>query len=137
MFPFLIFYFSNLFLLPTGNLPRPGFVFVPWLERGGCTPAHRKLSRLYGAYFPGTPLANTYFLCNECRKCLSKLQSLPNSVLVISRDQPPPGMAAIWFQSSTTAVQGTCTLTDAVRFTLFLEIPYGFSSFSSDCPCIA
>ncbi|KAK6742086.1 hypothetical protein RB195_009758 [Necator americanus] len=77
----------------------PGTTFTPWGE-DFCT--------------GGTPLANTYFLCNECRKCLSKLQSLPNNVLVISRDQPPPGLAAIWFQSSTTAVQGTCTLTDAV-----------------------
>ncbi|KAK6015186.1 hypothetical protein OSTOST_19392, partial [Ostertagia ostertagi] len=64
--------------------------------------------------FSGTPLANTYFICNECRKCLSKLQNLPTSVLVISRDQSPPGLSAIWFQTSNAAVQGMCTLTDAV-----------------------
>lgn len=77
----------------------PGTTFSPWTE-DFCA--------------GGTPLANTYFLCTECRKCLSKLQNLPSSVLVISRDQPPPGISAIWFQSSSTSVQGMCTLSDAV-----------------------
>nr|CDJ96707.1 Zinc finger domain containing protein [Haemonchus contortus] len=77
----------------------PGTTFSPWSE-DFCS--------------GGTPLANTYFLCNECRKCLSKLQNLPTSVLVISRDQPPAGLSAIWFQTSNTAVQGMCTLTEAV-----------------------
>ncbi|WKX98839.1 hypothetical protein Q1695_014039 [Nippostrongylus brasiliensis] len=77
----------------------PGTTFSPWTE-DFCA--------------GGTPLANTYFVCNECRKCLSKLQNLPNSVLVISRDQPPPGLSAIWFQTNTAAVHGMCTLSDTV-----------------------
>ncbi|VDL73698.1 unnamed protein product [Nippostrongylus brasiliensis] len=77
----------------------PGTTFSPWTE-DFCV--------------GGTPLANTYFVCNECRKCLSKLQNLPNSVLVISRDQPPPGLSAIWFQTNTVAVHGMCTLSDTV-----------------------
>ncbi|CAJ0598919.1 unnamed protein product [Cylicocyclus nassatus] len=77
----------------------PGTMFTPWSD-DFCS--------------GGTPPPNTYFICNECRKCLSKLQSLPSNVLVISRDQPPPGLAAIWFQSTASVVLGTCTLNDAV-----------------------
>lgn len=63
----------------------------------------------------GTPVADTYFLCNSCRKCLSKLQSLPNNVMVISTEQAPSILNAIWFQTtSTTSVQGMCTLTETV-----------------------